>query len=143
MNKFFFLKNNLLIILFFLFTWLIIAQNKSNPVIEISGKITYLNTPLLKVTVLLKDKEQGTESDIRGNYSLQAHVGDIIQFSYVGFETISIIIEDVTRILNITMIIKRNDLDETIIIASKIEIEIFNIKWNDQSRSSWVCCCIS
>jgi len=97
------------------------AQEKAQELHEISGKVSYLNTPLPRVSILIKNSGKGIETDLRGRYSIQAKAGDIIQYSYVGFETISIIIEDITSILNIEMIIKTSELDEAIIKTTKKE----------------------
>jgi hypothetical protein len=80
------------------------AQNKKSQ--NISGKVTYLNVALPNVNIIVNNNEQGTESDEKGNYLIKANIGDVITYSYVGFETITILTEDITSVLNIEMVIK-------------------------------------
>ena len=89
------------------------AQNIDSK--EISGTITYLNEPLKDVNILIKGSSQGTKTNDQGEYSLQAKVGTQIQYSYVGFNTVTILIEDVSSILNIEMDNYVNKLDEVIV----------------------------
>jgi TonB-dependent SusC/RagA subfamily outer membrane receptor len=93
------------------------AQNKKSQ--NISGKVTYLNVALPRVNIIINNNDQGTESDEKGEYQIKANTGDIIKYSYVGFETISILTEDITSVLNIEMIVKADDLDEIIIKSTK------------------------
>jgi carboxypeptidase-like protein len=86
---------------------------------DISGKITYLNAPLENVNIIILDTKTGTKTDAQGYYTLKADVGDIIKYSYVGFSTVSIVVEDITSILNIEMIQKDNELDEVVVKARK------------------------
>jgi len=116
-------KNYLLSLSFFLIAASLFSQKAAKDLNEISGKVTYLNIPLPNVSILIKNTELGTETDMKGEYSLNAGAGDILQYSYVGFETINIIVEDITSILNIEMIVKTNELDETIIKTTKKESE--------------------
>ena len=84
----------------------------------IRGKVTYLDAPLPLVNVVVVGKYTGTKTNPKGEYSIEANVNDIIQFSYVGYATVSIIVEDVTEILDIEMVEKRNELDEVTVIAN-------------------------
>ena len=43
--------------------------------------------PLPGVNIIEKGTSNGTQSDFDGNYSISVEVGDVIVFSYVGFET--------------------------------------------------------
>jgi TonB-dependent SusC/RagA subfamily outer membrane receptor len=110
----------LVIICLFLSTGLTIsAQNKKSQ--NISGKVTYLNVALPNVNIIVNNNEQGTETDEKGNYLIKANIGDVITYSYVGFETITILTEDITSVLNIEMVVKANDLDEIIIKSTNKE----------------------
>ncbi|MCH7524046.1 MAG: carboxypeptidase-like regulatory domain-containing protein [Bacteroidetes bacterium] len=95
----------------------ITSQNTKAILKNISGKVTYINAPLTNVNIIIVGKTTGTKTDSKGNYSIKAQVGDIIQYSYVGFATVSIIVEDVTEILDIEMVIKVNELDEVTVTA--------------------------
>lgn len=84
----------------------------------IRGKVTYLDAPLPLVNVVVVGKYTGTKTDNKGEYSIEANINDIIQFSYVGYATVSIVVEDVTEILDIEMVEKRNELDEVTVVAN-------------------------
>lgn len=68
-------------VLFFCFQ--VQAQQKT-----ISGIVSDENgLPLPGATVLIKGTTTGTQTGFDGNYTLQANVGDIITFTYVGYKT--------------------------------------------------------
>jgi len=102
-----------------LFTCSLFAQIRNDSLKEIKGKVTYLNVALPKANVIVNNNEQGTETDMKGDYLIKAKAGDIIKYSYIGFETISILIEDVTSVLNIEMIVKTKKLDEIVLKSTK------------------------
>jgi len=67
-----------------LFAQLAIAQG------TISGNITDdEGVPLPGATVLVQGTNNGTTTDFDGNFSIQANVGDLINISYVGYESIN------------------------------------------------------
>ena len=54
----------------------------------ISGTVTGSNgEPLIGVNILIKGTCNGTTSDLDGNYSLTANMGDVLVFSYTGFDS--------------------------------------------------------
>jgi hypothetical protein len=108
-----------IIMIYFLFVIPLFAQETIEELQTISGKTTYLNTPLSNVNIIVNDNDRGTDTDSKGQYAIEAKIGDKIIYSYVGFETITILVEDITSVLNIEMVIKTNDLNETVIKASK------------------------
>jgi len=79
---------------------------------EISGFITSLKSPLPGVNVTVKNGPEGTKSTNKGYYTITAKEGDILVFSYVGMKTINVVVEDVTKILNIGMFAANTMLDE-------------------------------
>lgn len=83
---------------------------------EIYGKITYDNYPVPDVTVSIAGKQESRLfSNVKGEYKITAQVGDIIQFSHVSFETVSVFVEDVTEELNISLKQKINELNEVVV----------------------------
>ena len=119
-----FLQNVSKIILLFsiLFTCsLIFAQENSTSLKEITGKVTHLKAALSDVNIINKSRNTGTKTNTVGNYSMHAKIGDKIQFSYVGFKTISITVEDVTKVLNIEMITQINELEEAVVTVKESE----------------------
>ncbi|MEZ4797568.1 MAG: carboxypeptidase-like regulatory domain-containing protein [Flavobacteriaceae bacterium] len=84
---------------------------------DISGKVTYLDAPMPLVNIKVVGKNSGVVTSPDGTYSIKANVGDIIQYSHVGFATVSIIVEDVTEILDIEMVEEQNELETVIVTA--------------------------
>lgn len=55
--------------------------------IKVSGKITDTNNnPLPGANVLIKGSTIGVSSDFDGNYLIEAKQGDVLEFSFVGFQ---------------------------------------------------------
>ena len=69
----------------------------------ISGVISdFDSVPLPGVNVIIKNSNIGTVSDFDGNYSISANTGDVLIFSFVGFENQEIIIGDQNNRINKT-----------------------------------------
>ena len=98
----------------------VLAQSKM-----IKGKVFNEGTSLQGANITILDKDIVAVSAFDGSYSIQANEGDILQFSYVGFKTVEILVEDVTDILNITLYAEVNELDEVTVTerAKKVIIE--------------------
>ncbi|MEG9327942.1 TonB-linked outer membrane protein, SusC/RagA family [Salinimicrobium catena] len=70
--------------------------------------------PLPGVNVLVKGTTSGTQTDFDGNYSVQASMGDILVFSYVGFETKQEVVED-EDVIDVTMVVDAAQLEEVVV----------------------------
>lgn len=103
-----------LLVLFLLFTTLGIAQDASK---TIFGQITDGTKPLKNVAISVNNAD-AIFSDENGKYSLKALKKDKITFSYQGFKTMTIQVEDVTRILNLAMVIDVAELEEVTVLGS-------------------------
>lgn len=93
----------------------------------ISGVITYLNEPISDVNIIIEGTTKGTKTNKRGYYSISANIRDLLQFSHVAFKTVNIMIEDITKELNIEMITHANELDEVVIIAKTTEGKVLKM----------------
>ncbi len=103
---------NYLILMMFLFgaSNFITAQEVSGTVLDDTSQ------PLPGVSVIVKNTTVGTTSDFNGRYSINANDGDILVYSYVGFDTQEIVVTSNT--INVTM--KSGvALDEIILIGSR------------------------
>lgn len=94
----------------------------------ISGTVTDGLEPLSNVNILVKSTERGVKTDETGKYRIQAYEGETLLYSYVGKKTIEIIVEDVTKFLNIAMYDKVTELDEVRLTQGKRknQKELFN-----------------
>jgi tetratricopeptide (TPR) repeat protein len=94
------------------------AQEKVN---EIKGNVTYLDTPLVNAEVKSTKTGEVVKTDIDGRYEIKTSPGDIIQYAYPSMRTMEIVIEDVTRILNIELTPEVNQLDEVVVKKTVIK----------------------
>lgn len=74
------------------------------------------NMPLLGVNVLVKNESRGTTTDFDGNFTIEVSPGDILQFTYIGFETQEITITD-QDFLNVKLQADSESLDEVVVIG--------------------------
>ncbi len=87
----------------------------------LSGNISDENgQPLPGATVIVKGTTQGTTSDFDGNFSISANIGDTLTFTFVGFKTQSILVEN-TNDITVILTEEANQLDDVIVTALGIE----------------------
>ncbi|MGB7841496.1 MAG: SusC/RagA family TonB-linked outer membrane protein [Salinimicrobium sp.] len=72
--------------------------------------------PLPGVNVLVKNTSRGTQTDFDGNYSINADIGQVLVFSYVGFETVEYPVDNISRI-NVTMTENAAELEEVVVVG--------------------------
>lgn len=92
------------------------AQQKDE--ITVKGKITEIDnvTPLIGATVVLKGTQIGTSSNIDGEYTIHASKGAVLVFSFIGYETVEVQIENQATI-NISLNEIQQNLDEIVVIG--------------------------
>ena len=95
---------------------------------EITGIITFEDSPLSGVNILIKNSKRGTNSNKKGVYKIIASAGEIIQFSHLNMKPIKILVEDITTILNLEMRTIENFLDEIIITSTSDNKNRFGLK---------------
>jgi len=72
--------------------------------------------PVPGVNVLVQNSTRGTTTDFDGLYEIQVTKGDVLNFSYVGYTT-QIIIVDNQQELNITLAEDLSTLDEVVVVG--------------------------
>jgi TonB-linked SusC/RagA family outer membrane protein len=92
------------------------AQEKT-----ISGIVTDDLGPLPGVSVVIKGSTAGTQTDFDGNYTIQANVGDILQFSFVGMTSQEVTV-GISNTIDVVLVAD-NVLDEVIVTAQGIKRE--------------------
>jgi len=90
---------------------------------EISGRITQMGKPLADVNVMVEESNTATYTDNLGRYQIKAHKGNSLKFSFTGMNTVKIIVEDVTHILNLEMEAKTILLDE-VTVTKKLNSQV-------------------
>jgi len=103
--------NSLLFLMLFAPIW-IFGQT------TVKGTVTEQSTsqPLPGVNILIKGTSSGTATDFDGNYQINANKGDVIQFSYVGYNTLEITY-DGQATLNVALVENTAQLDEVVVIG--------------------------
>ncbi len=74
---------------FFLFALLVFSTYMIAQEVTVNGKVTTSSTgeELIGVSVQVKGTGKGVVTDLQGNYSIKATVGQVLEFSYVGYRT--------------------------------------------------------
>ena len=74
------------------------------------------NAPLPGVTVIIKGTTDGTVTDVNGNFSLTANTDDILVFSFLGFRSMEVPVNN-RSVINITLIEYIEELEEIVVIG--------------------------
>ena len=88
-----------------------VAQNFQ----KVTGTVSDREGTLPGVNVFNLRSKNGTVTDVNGAYSIEAHRGDVLQFSYIGMETVEKKVE--TQTLNISMSESALALQEVVAIG--------------------------
>ncbi|MBN1925005.1 MAG: SusC/RagA family TonB-linked outer membrane protein, partial [Prolixibacteraceae bacterium] len=84
---------------------------------EIGGIVTdESNNPLPGVNVVVQATTRGTVTDIDGKYSIQAEPKETLIFSFIGYKTQNVIVNNQTSI-NIKLISSYLDMDEVVVVG--------------------------
>ncbi|MGY3792816.1 SusC/RagA family TonB-linked outer membrane protein [Aquimarina sp. 433] len=96
----------------FVCSGLIQAQEKT-----VTGMVTDpAGIPLPGTNILVKNTDNGVQTDFDGNYSIEANIGDTLIFSYVGFETQEVIISS-SLVINVALKDNVEGLDQVVVIG--------------------------
>ena len=85
----------------------------------VTGIVEDAEGPLIGASVLVKGTTRGTITDMDGQYSIQANVGDVLEFSYMGYTPQTITVTDF--VLNVTMTEDTEVLSEVVVTAMGIK----------------------
>ncbi len=85
--------------------------------ITVQGTVTQASDgePLIGVSVLVKGTNQGTSTDIDGNYSINVENGATLSFSYVGCQTREIVVDGPR--LDVALLENSEVLDEVVVVG--------------------------
>ncbi len=84
---------------------------------QVAGTVTDDSSePLMGVSVIIKDTATGAVTDFDGNYSINATDGDILVFSYIGYDSQEITVSGSTA--NVSMV-SGVSLDEIILVGTR------------------------
>ena len=92
------------------------AQTKSNVLVQ--GKIVDAdNTEIVGAVVKIKDRSVGTVTDAKGHFSINVGVGEVLEFSYLGYRPKSLKITNAQRNLVIKLEEDAVLLDNAVVIG--------------------------
>ncbi|MHA7057326.1 vWA domain-containing protein [Aquimarina sp. M1] len=106
--------------LLFLFTGVLRAQE-----LTITGTVTDAvnNEPIPGVNIIIKGTNKGSQTDFEGNYSIHTNTGDVLNFSFIGYETEEVEVKKDGSIMNVVMSISTAKLEEVVVVAQGISRE--------------------
>ncbi len=84
-----------------------------------SGNVSDDAGPLIGVSVLVKGTNTGTITDLDGSYTIQANSGDVLVFSYIGYDDQEITLGDQTTV-NVAMS-EGLSLDEVVVTGYSVD----------------------
>jgi tetratricopeptide (TPR) repeat protein len=91
---------------------------------EITGYVTGQGSMLPNVRVAVKDSSRETITDKKGFYHIKAAKGEVLVFSHLGLKSMEIIVEDVTRKLDVSLVRDSRMLSEVKLNASGNSVEV-------------------
>ncbi|MDX1326136.1 MAG: TonB-dependent receptor [Arenibacter sp.] len=94
----------------FMVSLVLMAQEKT-----ITGTVTDMdNLPLPGVSIVITGTTNGTQTDFDGNYTINATVGDVLRFSYIGQTTVNVTV-GASNTINVQMEEDAEALEEVIV----------------------------
>ncbi|MGY3052437.1 TonB-linked SusC/RagA family outer membrane protein [Pedobacter sp. UYEF25] len=102
----------LFLLFFILLTTFVDAQE-----INVKGKVSSADdgSSLPGVSVFVKETKKGVSTDPDGNFSLSANKGDILVFTFIGYKSKEIVVNE-TR-LNVTLMATSGSLSEVVVVG--------------------------
>ena len=91
----------------------------SGTVVEAEGK----NVPVMGASVLIKGTTMGTLTDMDGKFTLPVKKGDVIQVSFVGYQTQSVVVKDESP-LTILMRDDVQSMEEMVVVGQTPKEEV-------------------
>lgn len=99
---------------------------------KVTGKVVdSKGEPLIGVTVMEKGTTNGTVTNLDGHYTLKVPSNAIIQFSYIGYQTLESLVAE-KNVINMTMGEDTKVLDEVVVTALGIKREQKALSYNVQ-----------
>ncbi len=105
--------------LFALFVLMFVALPLSAQV-KVTGKVTDQdNSPLPGASIVVKGTAKGVSSDFDGNYEIQAKEGDVLEFSFVGFQpqTKKVVGGGKSLIINVLLKEDAQQLEDVVVVG--------------------------
>lgn len=85
---------------------------------KITGKIAAEDGPLKGVNIRIKNTDTGVLTNGKGKYEIDTYIGDVLVFSYIGFHTIEVTVDE-NNVYNLDMYPAVEELDEVVVKKKK------------------------
>ncbi|MGN6166082.1 MAG: TonB-dependent receptor [Flavisolibacter sp.] len=93
-------------------------QNEVPLFFDVKGKVTdEKGKPLQDVSVQNKNTSQGTATDGAGNFSLKASVGDVLEFTFVGYKSRQFKVTSGQAAINIAMQLDVSEMNNMVVVG--------------------------
>lgn len=124
-NNYYYLKvkGAMLLTAFLLFSAGSFAQNSTiSGVVKSEGDLESIPG----ASVLVEGTQRGTTTNLDGEFSIEASVGDVLLFSFIGYATQEVSVTAQTSNLEITLVSSTSDLEEVVVVGygSQLKKEI-------------------
>ena len=102
------------------------VENSSDEKFKLSGTVVEAerkNVPVMGASVLIKGTTMGTLTDMDGKFTLSVKKGDVIQVSFVGYQTQSVVVKDESPLT----ILMRDDvqpMEEMVVVGQTPKEEV-------------------
>jgi Ca-activated chloride channel family protein len=84
---------------------------------NITGSVTDKNGPLPGASIIIKGTTNGVSTDTYGKYAIKAKSGDILVFSYIGYQTKGVTV-GTSNTINVVLNELSNQLQEVVVVGS-------------------------
>jgi tetratricopeptide (TPR) repeat protein len=97
------MKNKIFLILL-LIPFIFFSQTDANLKPKTISGFVFIDTePITGINVQVDNSMSATKTDSKGFFKIDAKAGEVLNFKFYGLKTVSILIEDITTVLNINL----------------------------------------
>ena len=115
------MRTNFLYIILLFLANSIHAQNIQD---QITGLVTDVNeTPLPNVNIVIQNTNAGTTTGQSGQYAIKAQIGDTLVFTYIGLQSVTVLVEQIPAEIDVTMEKMETDLEEVEVKARRVRTQ--------------------
>lgn len=85
--------------------------------VSVSGTVVSQGSdePLIGVSVRIKGSQRGVATDVDGKYALEAKEGDVLLFSYIGYQPVEVTVD--RNVINVTMQEDYMKLNDVVVVG--------------------------
>ncbi|WEK35619.1 MAG: TonB-dependent receptor [Candidatus Pseudobacter hemicellulosilyticus] len=88
----------------------------------VAGRITdSAGNPLMGATIAILGKNRTSSSDADGRFTIEAAVNDVLEVSYVGYETQTLVVSDLDRPLNVRLRTMLDNLSDVVVVGVRMK----------------------